>query len=259
MAEKKIVSIEERIPKLKEARKKKANRRLIIYLSIFFIMIALILYLQSPLSHVKQVIVKGNSNIETETIQQKSGISKDDNFWNIDKSAIVASVSNHPEVKSVQVDKRLPNKVILTVDEYNRVGYVKTEDAYYPILETGQELSDQEMSIPNGDAPLLIGWDKRTYLEELTKELVQLPASIANKISEIRWTPTESNPYKIHLYMSDGYEVDASIRNFSNKMRSYPSIVAQLDEQDRGIIHIDVGAYFESYENGETKEVEEEE
>ncbi|UTR15185.1 Miff domain-containing protein [Salipaludibacillus sp. LMS25] len=36
MKEKKVIKIEERIPKLKERRKQRSNRRLIMYVSVFF-------------------------------------------------------------------------------------------------------------------------------------------------------------------------------------------------------------------------------
>src|SRR5699024_3959159 len=52
---------------------------------------------------------------------------------------------------------------------------------------------------------------------------------------------------KILLYMNDGYTVDGTIRNFAEKMKLYPSIVSQVPEDEEGIIHIGVGAYFDSF------------
>ncbi len=48
----KIVNIEERIPKIKEQRKQKANRRLISFILLFFIMVLIIIYLQTPISKI---------------------------------------------------------------------------------------------------------------------------------------------------------------------------------------------------------------
>lgn len=258
MAEKKIVSIEDRIPKLKEARKKKANRRLVTYLSIFFLLIAMILYLQSSFSNVHHIKVNGNIHLDKETIISLSGITKEDNYWKVDGEKVASKMEEHIEIKSVQVDKKFPTSVHISVNEYQRVGYLRNKGVYFPILENGNKLTSYELKAPKGDAPLLLGWEKQTYLEEMTKELRQLPKSVTQLISEVHWTPTEKNPYKIHLYMNDGYEVVASIRNFSNNMRTYPSIVSQLDKEEKGIIHIDVGAYFERYpsasEEGESED-----
>jgi len=253
MAEKKILSIEDRIPKLKETRKKKANRRLIMYLSLFFLLIVVILYLQSSLSNVSQINVQGTTNIEKKTIVSLSGVSTNDNYWKVNADEVKQKVSEHDEVNSVQVDKNFPSTVTIIVNEFERVGYVQRDGAFYPILETGERLTSYSLSSPGSDAPLLRGWDEQTYLEEMTRELRQLPSSITRQISELYWTPTENNPYKIHLYMNDGFEVEASIRNFSKNMRTYPSIVSQLDPGQKGIIHIDVGAYFEAYPSKETE------
>ncbi|WP_028782689.1 cell division protein FtsQ/DivIB [Thalassobacillus devorans] len=251
MEKKNIVSIEDRIPKLKHARKKKANRRLIFYLTILFLLIAIVIYLQSPLSHVKNIKVSGNVHVPDEEIREMSHISGDENFWQVDKQQIQTSVMAHPEINEASVSRNFPNTITIKVDEYDRVGYVKLDGSYYPILENGTRLESYELHVTNGDAPLLIGFDKATYLEEMSKELRELPDSIARLISEIHWTPTDDNPFQIKLYMNDGYEVQGTIRNFSKKMRAYPSIVAQLGPEDKGIIHIDVGAYFEAYSTSE--------
>lgn len=59
----KIVNIEERIPKIKEQRKQKANRRLISFIMLFFIMVLIIVYLQTPISKVSTISVTGNENV----------------------------------------------------------------------------------------------------------------------------------------------------------------------------------------------------
>lgn len=253
MAEKKIVSIEDRIPKLKEARKKKANRRLILYLSLFFLLIAVILYLQSSLSHVQTIEVIGNEHVDKQDILTISGITTEDNFWKVNGETIAKKLEQHEEIQSAKIDKQFPTTVSININEVERVGYVQNDGSYYPILATGNRLTSYKLKSPTGDAPILVGWDGQKYLEEMTQELKQLPESITQLISEIHWSPTDQNPYKIYLYMNDGYEVDASIRNFSQKMRTYPSIVSQLDPSQKGIIHIDVGAYFEAYSTEEEK------
>ncbi|SDL76760.1 cell division protein FtsQ/DivIB [Sediminibacillus halophilus] len=254
MSRKKVVSIEDRIPKLKQARKKKANRRLIFYLSIFFVLISIVVYLQSPLSQVRHVLINGNQYIDSQEVKTLSGLSTKDNFWNVDKQAVSDKIQEHPVIRKAEVERRFPTTIQIEIKEYNRVGYVMEDGAYYPVLENGKSLKQEKMKIAKGDAPLLSGFTKETYLQEMTKELQRLPTSIVRLISEINWEPTEENPYKITLFMNDGYEVEGTIRNFSAKMKAYPSIVAQLEPGSEGIIHIGVGAYFESYQQEEDQE-----
>ncbi|MBO8155330.1 MAG: FtsQ-type POTRA domain-containing protein [Bacillaceae bacterium] len=256
MAQKKIISIEDRIPKLKETKKKKANRKLILYLTIFFLLILVIIYLQSPFSNVRDVQVLNHKFVTQDEILQLSGISSEENFWKVNLADIEEKISSHPLIKQADVKRDFYNTITIFIEEFYRVGYVKEEYMYYPILENGQAIKEQMLHTPGSDAPILIGWENPVYLSEMTRELRKLPEALALQISEIHWVPQDENPYKIRLYMVNGQEVIASIRNFSEKMKLYPSIASKLSSDQQGIIHIDVGAYFEPYDHGKSSEYE---
>ncbi|GIO26067.1 cell division protein FtsQ/DivIB [Ornithinibacillus bavariensis] len=246
MTKEKIVSIEDRIPKLKQARKKKANRRLVFYLTIFFFLISIIVYLQSPLSDVKTINVSGNSFLPDKEIIEQSGIKKDTNIWTIDKEDIIHKLRRNPLINTVSVETKLPWTVEIQVVEHKRIGYIKKDNQYHPILSNGLVFSDSKKDMA-GDAPLLVGFQDEKALMEMSKELSKLPVNIFNLISELHWTPSDKNKNAITLYMTDGFMVESSIRNFAEKMSVYPSIVTQLDPAMEGIIHIGVGAYFEPF------------
>ncbi|MCT2538057.1 FtsQ-type POTRA domain-containing protein [Aquibacillus koreensis] len=259
MGQKKVVSIEDRIPKLKQARKKKANRRLIFYLSIFFILISIVVYLQSPLSNVQHINVTGYKYIEEEEIKGLSGITHDENIWSVNLGEIEQTIQQHPQIKNVTVSRSFPTTINIDVLEYEMVGYIEQQGEYFPLLENGERLASHPMGSVKADAPFLTGFSTSTYLQELAEELILLPNPISNLISEIIWQPTEGNPYKVLVFMNDGYEVEASIRNFSKSMKVYPSITSQLEQGSKGIIRIGVGgAVFDPYTNESSSDIEEE-
>lgn len=249
MEKKKIVSIEDRIPKLKEVRKKKANRRLIFYLSVFFILISTIVYLQSPLSHIKTIEIKGNTYMSDEEVIDQSKLTTKTNIWTVKQQDIESILSESPVIKSAAVKRKLPRTIEIVLEEYDRVGYVKKENEYYLVQENGIVLSDPVPFI--GDAPIIEGFTDEDYFNTMVSELEKLSKSILNLISEVHWQPTDANKNKIILYMNDGFVVDGTIRNFSEKMQIYPSLVAQLEPGSEGIIHIGVGAYFEKFDQKE--------
>ncbi|MYL28244.1 MULTISPECIES: cell division protein FtsQ/DivIB [Halobacillus] len=253
MEERKVVSIEDRIPKLKQTRRKKANRRLILYLTILFFLIAAVVYLQSPLSNVRNITVEGEYHVSAEEIQTLAGITTETNYWRIDPEALKEKIESHEEITFASIDRSFPNNVTIEVEEAARIGYVQSNGRYDVIMEDGSRL-EEETALPGGDAPVLAGFNKETYLKEMSRELKELPSSVSDLISEVHWEPEDGNPYKIRLYMNDGYQVEASIRTFSEKMPAYPSIAAQLEEGAEGIIHIDVGAYFEEFNAAEGSE-----
>jgi cell division protein FtsQ len=258
MSKGKVVTIEDRIPKLKQKRKQKANKRLIWYISFFFLLVMCVVYIQSPLSKVSTITVSGNYNVQENEIIKLSDLSTKTSFWRINLENISKQIEAHSEIKSVIIEKKLPNRVIIEVSEYKRVAYISNEEQYFPILENGQVLHSLTDSTIPADAPILINWVDNDDIQDMAKELTKLNPSITNSISEIHHTPESSDPLHITLYMNDGYEVSATVRNFSKKMSAYPSIISELDPSLKGVIHLEVVSYFKAYEREEDEENESE-
>ncbi|GEN44824.1 cell division protein FtsQ/DivIB [Alkalibacillus haloalkaliphilus] len=256
MADKKIVSIEDRIPQLKQARKKKANRRFIIYLTLIILLILIIVYMQSPLSHVKSVTVVDNEMVDEETIISYSKISFDESFWNVDTNDVMEKIEQHPEIRHAEINRSWYNTFVIAVQEFERVAYQRDGDYYYPILQNGNKIEEVQLDHPREDAPLLHGFEDE-MLQSIAYQLSQIPESINLLISEVYWEPEESNRERIRLFTIDGQEVIGVISNFSSKMSAYPSIASQLSDDIDGILHLDVGAYFVPYEGEDVEEAEE--
>ncbi|WP_067838826.1 cell division protein FtsQ/DivIB [Amphibacillus sediminis] len=257
MEDHKVVSIEDRIPKLKEARRKKTNRRLVFYLSLFFVLISIVVYLQSPLSYVRGISVSGQEYISEQQIIDYSGLTEQDNIWGFRVADIENKIEQHAEIKQAKVKRVLPNSIEIAIIELDKVAYLNEGEFFYPLLENGNKLDSVRITEWQGDAPLLFGFNEEDYLIMLTEQLKELPQTVANHISEIHWTPTDANPFTLRLFMTDGFEVRTSIRGLNQSMSNYPSIVSQLDPKQKGVIDIDVGgAVFNAYtsENEQKKD-----
>ncbi|MGR3763771.1 cell division protein FtsQ/DivIB [Rossellomorea sp. NS-SX7] len=250
MRKENVVSIEERIPKLKQHRKKKANRRLLFLLALFLFMILSVIYFQSPLSHVKTIEVKGNELVSSETILSESKLKPGMNVWSVNKSETAERLNKLPEVKSTEVKLSFPNSFVIQVNELGKKAYLLKDNKFLIILENGKVLNKGTESIPV-DAPLLRGFKEDNTLKKMIQELGELPKEVQHLISEINLVPKKTDQYHLTLFMNDGYEVSATIRTFSEKMEHYPSIVSQLDPSKKGIIDLEVGSYFRAYETEE--------
>lgn len=246
----KLVALEDRIPKLKQQRRRKANRRLISLLFLFFSLIAIVVYVKSPLSHVKNIIVKGNEEYSNNEILEKAGITKKNNIWQIKGQVIAAELERLQEIKKASVKILWPNSVIIQVKENKRMAYLKRDALFYPVLDNGTVLSNGQSNLPV-NAPVLIDFNEGTVLSEMVIELKELPEEILNSISEIRYTPNKTDKYHISSYMNDGFEVSATIRSYADKMSHYPSIISQLDFNKKGIIDLEVGLFFRAYPSEE--------
>ncbi|NRD78786.1 cell division protein FtsQ/DivIB [Bacillus sp. BRMEA1] len=246
----KIVALEDRIPKLKEQRRKKANRRLVILLVLFFIMVLVVAYTQSPLSHVQTITVKGNEIYSEGEIIQQTGITSQTNIWKVNKTALSAKLEKLPEIKSAAVTIQWPNDISIQIKEHKKVAYLKQGNYFLPIMENGKILKNIKMDKIPLNTPILFDFKESDALNEMVKGLKSLPSEIINSISEIHYSPKKTDPNHISLFMNDGFEVSATLSDFSEKMVHYPSIISQLDPNKKGIIDLEVGSYFKAFEPG---------
>ena len=243
-----VVSLEDRIPKLRHRRKKRANKRAIMLLLVFFILLILVLYFLSPLSDINKIEVSGNQYVTDEIIISSSGLSKETSIWKVDKEKVTKKLKKLPEIDTVSISVKMPNTVEIEVTEYHRLGYVVKGSEFLPIVSSGVILDALENGMTPVHAPLLIGFKEGKALKALVEALDKLPEEINNAISEIHYTPTDSDEYHLTLYMNDGYEVSATSRTLAEKLVYYPSIVSQLDGKVKGIIDLNVGSYFTPYD-----------
>lgn len=253
----KVVVLEERVPKLKEQRRQRANRLLVAYIALFFMLLLGVVYAQSPLSNVAVIHVEGNHHIASQQIIQLSGITKQTSFWKVKKDEVEQRVKQHPEVKDVSVKKRIPNRIDIVIVERKRIAYILDKHSFLPILDNGKVLTHAKQAIPS-DAPILVGWKEGEAIQDMAAQLANTPSSILNLISEIHHTPSPSDQRHITVYMNDGIEVSATIDRFAKKIVHYPSIVSQLQPGVKGVLHLEMSTYFKPYEAAEGKENEDE-
>ncbi|KAB8138653.1 FtsQ-type POTRA domain-containing protein [Gracilibacillus oryzae] len=242
MEQKRVVSIEDRIPKLKKERRKRTNRRLAIYLTVFFLLVFIVVYVQSPLSHVNSIEINGERLVPEEEILEITELDKYTNFWGVQAGELEKLLEEHQLINSATINKKFPaNKITIEIDELNYVGYLKQSDLAVPLLENGNKLDGIPLADVSGSAPLLNNFTDYPNLQQLAVELNELPDYVHALISEIKWAPTSTNSQKLILFMTDGYEVELTARNFSELLTTYPSIVSQLDNGIDGVIKIDEG------------------
>lgn len=247
MSKGKVVSLEDRVPKLKQQRKRKANIRLIILLLLFFLLICCVVYFQSPISHVNQIRIIGNEAYADEELITLSGLTSETNIWNLEKSPIEKRIEELVEVREANVKVVFPNHVEIKVEEWNKIAFMMKDGLFLPILENGEILEDKRAGYPVS-SPILIGFKEGEIMDEMLASLREVPKEVANSISEIHYTPKKTDDYHITLYMNDGFEVSASLRSFVDNMVHYPSIVSQLDPNIKGTIDLEVGSFFRAYE-----------
>lgn len=248
MNKQKIISIEERIPKLKQLRKRKANRRLLILLSVFFLLALFLIYLQSPLSKVAQIHVEGNKLMMEQEIIKQSGLEVGGSIWVAGKNKAEERLLQDKRIKEAMISTGFPNDLKITIVEQNEIAYAVRKGDMYPILQNGKIIDSPIQGAPS-QLPILYNFKEGDALNRFAKAIEMLPPEVVSIISEVYYDPKKNDSLHIKVFMTDGFEVSATLSTFAEKMIYYPSISNQLDPNVKGVIDFEVGSYFKPYDS----------
>ncbi len=253
----KVIDIEERIPTLKNRRRRRTNKKFSILLLLFVLTLVVVLYFQSSYSQVQQIDIEGAALVPEEQYLEQSTIHIGDSMWSFKEKDLQEKLENNDWVESATVKKEWLTTVTIKVKEYEKVGYVESGETFQQVLANGKLMESLDQILPV-DGPLLGGFDEENIRLRLIKELSALEDEVLYSISEINYTPSENDKFSIRVYMNDGNEVQAIIPSFAEKMKYYPSIVGQLEPGAKGIIDLEVGSFFQPYQEVYTDLKEEE-
>ncbi|WP_298471956.1 FtsQ-type POTRA domain-containing protein [uncultured Psychrobacillus sp.] len=243
----KVIDIEDRIPTLKEKRRRRTNKKFSILLFLFVFTLLVLLYFQSSYSQVQKIELDGAKLFSVNHYIEQSGLKIGDSMWSFKEKDIENSLEKSDWVESVQVKRKWLSSVHIEVKEFKQVGYVEKENALQIILENGKTIIPEDEIVPV-EGPIIADFEDEKIRLRLIKELKKLNSEVLLTISQINYVPTENDIYSIQVFMNDGNEVQALIPSFSSKMNYYPSIISQINPDQKGVIDMEVGSYFEPFQ-----------
>ena len=254
----KVIDIEERIPSMREKRRRRTNKKFIFILSIFALALLVILYFQSPFSKINKVTVTGATLHDHEFYIENSGLLKDKPFWGFTTKKTEELLENIETVKNVSVSRKWIHDIEIKITEWDTIGYIEKDGQFGLLLEDGETFSSDNLK-PSEKAPILNGFDNSESRKKMTNQLLKLEKNVYHLISEIILTEEENGSTDLTVFMDDGYEVRAIISTFAEKMSYYPEITAQLLDHEKGVIDMEVGTFFTPFSKvyGLSEEVDE--
>ena len=224
-------SFADRLPNLKKYRNRVLLRRLLLIIGVLLIPLLFILYYVSPLSKLADVKVVGNDQVSAQSIIEHSELTTGEEIW----PQYFDSEQTEQAIK-----KALPRVKNVRVSEYQEVALLASDNHYSPILESGvvvNEPSDQ----PLEGLPILESFSDQSKIKEVLTAYQKLSQEIREGISQIKYTPRDSNDELLTIYMNDGNQVIVNISNMASQMQYYPQIAKDLKEDS--IIDMEVGIF----------------
>lgn len=199
----------------------------------------------------------GNEAVDSQQIIEQSKLEKGESLWEQfgDRDIYEEKISRQlPRVKKAAISLNGINSFKISIEEYKVVALESVDGIYHPILENGKILPE-EMSAPESGMPVFQNFDDQAIIKNLMSSYNELPDSLKQNISEIRYAPSNVNKELVNLYMKDTNIVIVNISQLVEKMAYYDRVASQMEKP--GTIDMEVGIFSYPFDNEADEEAQE--
>ncbi len=229
--------------------KKKRMKRILKWTSVLAIIIGGIVFaLVSPIFNIQEIKVVNNELINEETIKSLSELSVGENLFRFNKKKISKNIKSNPYIENVKIQRILPNKVKIEVQERKREYNIEFLNGFIYINKQGYIL---EISNEKLDKPIIQGVSiqdenveigSRLNSEDLEKlgDVIQIIDICKNYELDTRVTSidvTDKNEYSIYMETEKKTIYIGDNTNLSTKML-YIQAILEKNQGKEGYIYV---------------------
>ena len=207
------------------------------------LVLLLSVYLLTPLSTIKNIEVKGNSNTQADDIKQASGIQDSDYTLALllDKETYAERIKSNHWIESAKINYQFPTNFTIEVKEFDIVGYYVSGEEYYPILSSGTVESTPVDRLNLPETYLTVTFNDEQQVKKLITGLSTISEDIKSQIQKIELAPSKATADLLKITMLDTDEVLVPLSELSKKLPYYSKIKPQLTEPS--VVDMEAGVY----------------
>jgi len=207
------------------------------------LVLLLSVYLLTPLSTIKNIEVKGNSNTQADDIKQASGIQDSDYTLALllDKEKYAERIKSNHWIESAKINYQFPTNFTIEVKEFDIVGYYVSGEEHYPILSSGTVESTPVDRLNLPETYLTVTFNDEQQVKELITGLSTISEDIKSQIQKIELAPSKATADLLKITMLDTDEILVPLSELSKKLPYYSKIKPQLSEPS--VVDMEAGAY----------------
>mgnify|MGYP000958815230 CR=1 FL=1 len=221
------------------------------------LVLLLSVYLLTPLSTIKNIEVKGNSNTQADDIKQISRIQDSDYTLSLllNKEKHAEQIKSNHWIESAKIDYKFPTNFTIEVKEFEIVGYYVTGEDHYPILSSGTIDSSPVNLLNLPETYLTVTFNDEQQVKDLMTGLSSISEDIKSQIQKIELAPSKATADLLKITMLDTDEIVVPLSELSKKLPYYSKIKPQLTEPS--FIDMEAGIYSTSLADKRLEEAEE--
>ena len=132
-------------------KKKKRIKLMLKFTALLIIIIAGIIFaLVSPIFNIKEINVSNNEQINAETIISLSQLNLGQNIFKFNKNKVNKNIKTNAYIESVEIKRKLPNKVQIQIEERKQEYNVEFLNGYAYINNQGYilQISEEKQALP---------------------------------------------------------------------------------------------------------------
>ena len=225
---------------MKKEKKVKVKRKIkFVAVFIFLIVIVLLYFLIKAILGIKiqNIYVSGNHYLNDEYIIEKAGLEDYPSYYKSLSFLLENKLESDDFIKKATVSKSFFATVNIEIEE-NKVLFYKENDYKY-VLEDKKEVD----SIPYDVVTInVVNYIPDTIYDNFVKKIAKIKEEVRNKISEIKYDPSDYDDSRFMLYMVDVNESYITLTKFDS-INYYNEIYPTL-EGKKGILYLDSGNHF---------------
>ncbi|WP_223901845.1 cell division protein FtsQ/DivIB [Lactobacillus laiwuensis] len=231
------------LSKLHSERKSALFKRLGLVVGISVLAILGLGYYISPLANVKSIQIKGENDLPIREVVKTADIKASDKVIDhlFNKNSIDHKLSSrYSEIKNINVHVKNFNNLVLNIDEYHTIGYVKNAKGYRKILSQGK-LGTQVIpwSKVSPDKPVFVGYNHELSLQETLHLFNSLPANFQSQIKLLSGNTRRKS--QVIFLMKNGNVVIGNVSTLKSKLKYYNKIKTKVGKNT--LIDLEVGAF----------------
>lgn len=230
--------------KKKQVKKKRVKIRFgrifILLLIITLIVFILKIFCKFP---IKNFYIKGNVNLKDQEIIDLSKLNDYPSIFKYTSKEIEKNIEKSDYIKNATVKKKKLKEIHIEIEENIVLFY--NSNTKKTVLLNEKEV-EKEL---NG--PILINYVPDKIYKKLIEKIVLVDSSIINRISEIKYDPSNVDEERFLFTMNDGNYVYITLEKLEN-INNYTKISLEIINKfgkKNGILNLDAGEYFEIFDD----------
>lgn len=149
-------AVKEKVTKKSKRKKKKLRKKYAVSFAVVILVIAAYSFVtRASIFSIKTVDISGTQKLSEDKILLYSGIAIGDNIVKLKSDDVKTNLMSEPYIKEVELEKKYPNKVLLSITEKKDVIMINGKKKVY--LDSDSQVLSVEEHLKNYSVPVLEG------------------------------------------------------------------------------------------------------